>query len=111
MSAYNTVELPNEEQCPNCGAAVRRRVQFKYGDTWQHHYDVGDVIRWGGNDIGAPGRLVRVLGYVESCPTCKADVDRNVEMTVRDGRIESFRDGSTAEYIAAGHVTFLIDEG
>ena len=50
MSAYNTVVLPDEEKCPHCGAAIRRRVQFKYGDTWQHDYMIGDRIKWGGND-------------------------------------------------------------
>lgn len=42
MSAYNTVVLPKEEQCPRCGSVIRRRVQFKYGDTRQHDYTIGD---------------------------------------------------------------------
>ena len=45
MSAYNTVVLPDEEKCPHCGAVIRRRVQFKYGDTWQHDYMIGDRIK------------------------------------------------------------------
>lgn len=110
MGAYNTVDLPDEEVCPACRSPVRRRAQFKYGDTWQHHYGVGDAIRWGRNDVGVPAKEVRVLAYLEPCPTCNGDDDHVVEITVRDGRIESFRPGSTADYIAAGHETYLIDE-
>jgi len=48
-------------------------IQFRYGDVWQHEYRVGDVLRWGGNDVGAPGQsMVRVEGIAGPCPSCGA---------------------------------------
>ena len=70
MGAYNTVVLPAEEQCPRCSSVVMRRVQFKYGDTRQHDFIVGQRIGWGGNDIGRKATRVKVLGYPEGCPVC-----------------------------------------
>lgn len=49
-------------------------VQFKYGDTWQHKYRIGENLQWGGNDIGSPGRRqVLVAGLAGPCPRCGAD--------------------------------------
>ena len=50
MSAFNTVTV--EQVCPRCQNRIQVRVQFKYGDTWQNEYRLGDRLRWGGNDIG-----------------------------------------------------------
>jgi hypothetical protein len=73
MSAFNTVRVSAE--CPQCRSSVEVRVQFKYGDTWQHEYNVGDVLQWGGNDIGSPGsRQVVVDGEAETpCANCGFD--------------------------------------
>jgi hypothetical protein len=54
MSAYNTVVLAAEVQCPRCGSLIRRRVQFKYGDTRQHDYAIGDRIRRGATTSASP---------------------------------------------------------
>jgi hypothetical protein len=47
-------------------------VQFKYGNTWQLHYKVGEELQWGGNDVGEQGRSdVVVDGIVETqCSNC-----------------------------------------
>jgi len=78
MGAFNTVIA--EVQCPVCNKWCRLEVQYKYGDTWQHHYDVGSVITWGGNDIGRPKmKKVIVEGIGGPCPNCHTD---NIEFDV-----------------------------
>lgn len=52
MGFFNT--LITETTCPNCGAKSEIRIQYKYGNTRQLHYSMGDGITWGGNDIGNP---------------------------------------------------------
>jgi hypothetical protein len=65
-------------------------VQFKYGDTWQYDYSVGDHLRWGGNDIGQPGAVeVVVAGIAEVCPVCGCDVEEEFEVWIRDDRIDA----------------------
>jgi len=72
MGAFNM--LTAEASCPNCGHQVVFEVQFKYGDTWQHRYLLGEKIKWGGNDIGRPGyRRVRVEAIGGPCSHCGFD--------------------------------------
>lgn len=73
MSAFNLVRTT--AVCPVCHQRVCVPVQFKYGDTWQHTYAISDHLRWGGNDIGTPGKpYVVVDGVAEgSCPHCHDD--------------------------------------
>ena len=87
MGAYNT--LLTDIQCQNCHRFYKARVQFKFGDTWQFEYKVGDKIAWGGNDIGKPGLpKVKAYGVVEStaCPYCgysnEEEFDVNIEKDV-----------------------------
>lgn len=69
MSAYNTITV--SRTCPNCAKLVDFEIQFRYGDTWQHTYRLGDTLRWGGNDVGTPDvERVRVEGIAEPCPSC-----------------------------------------
>jgi hypothetical protein len=71
MSAFNILRAT--VRCSNCNEAIARLIQFKYGDRWQHEYQVGDTLRWGGNDTGKLGaRRVRVRGTSppEPCPAC-----------------------------------------
>lgn len=110
MSAYNTVVLAAEEQCPRCGSLIRRRVQFKYGDTRQHDYAIGDHIRWGGNEVGRPASLVRALGYPEDCPVCGYDLGGVYDVILRRDVIDAVVPGSTQPYIEAGNETYLVVE-
>lgn len=72
MSAFNILDFVSE--CPNCKKQGRFSAQFKYGDTWQHRYQVGDLLKWGGNDIGRPGaKRVRVEAIAEPCEHCGTD--------------------------------------
>ena len=74
MPAYNTVTA--RVTCARCGEVADRRVQFRYGDTWQHEYALGDELRWGGNDVGVRGAArVRVRGSMEPCPACGVEAD------------------------------------
>lgn len=71
MGAYNI--LIANVQCSNCKNTYEAKIQFKYGDTWQLEYRMGDKIKWGGNDIGVPdSEKVKVYGILESdtCPMC-----------------------------------------
>lgn len=72
MSAFNV--LTADSSCPNCGRTATFEVQFKYGDTWQHRYTLGQQVRWGGNDIGIPGqKYVHVEAIGGPCPYCGID--------------------------------------
>ena len=110
MGAYNTVVLPNDEQCPRCGSVIRRRVQFKYGDTRQHDYVVGDRLLWGGDDVGIPATLVKVLGYPEDCPVCGYDLGGVFDIIIHGDFIEKIVPGRTKPYIDAGNASYLVAE-
>jgi predicted RNA-binding Zn-ribbon protein involved in translation (DUF1610 family) len=74
MSSFNI--LITQIVCPNCGAKQQVRIQFKFGDTWQLQYKLGDKISWGGNDVGSPDLInVKAYGIAESltCTSCKED--------------------------------------
>lgn len=92
MSLFSTVTVAAEEECENCRSSIRRRVQFKYGDTRLREYHVGDQLLWGGNDVGRPGlRLVRVSGHPEPCPVCKYHSDDLYEVRIERDRIVEVR--------------------
>lgn len=76
MGAFNVVSVA--ARCPACNQTVPVGVQFKYGDTWQHQYRVGDALKWGGNDVGVPGhRRVVVDGVAEPCAKCSSENEWN----------------------------------
>ena len=76
MGAFNEVE--GDAVCSHCGLNARFVVQFKYGDTWQLEYRLGDKLRWGGNDEGEPG-LPRVV--VEGIGELKGSVTTSLLMS------------------------------
>lgn len=110
MSAFNTVMLPDEEHCPRCRSVIRRRVQFKYGDTWQHDYTIGDRLSWGGNDVGRPETLVKALGYPEDCPVCGHDLGGVFDVIIRRDVIEDVIPGTTQPYIDADNANYVVVE-
>ncbi len=84
MGAFNTVRLSWHN--PQSGEAVDVTVQFKYGDTWQYEYNIGDVLRWGGNDNGIKdARRVVVDGALEGDIP---GVPEDFEVYIVDGRID-----------------------
>lgn len=75
MSSFNI--LIAEITCPSCRKNCEVKIQFKYGNTWQLIYKLGDLITWGGNDIGNPNYdRIKVYGIIESptCPFCMKSV-------------------------------------
>lgn len=78
MGSFNT--LTTETICPVCNHIVVFDIQFKYGDTWQHHFKLGQKITWGGNDIGIPNKKkVLVEGIGGPCSNCKTEfLDFNI---------------------------------
>lgn len=93
MSAFNTVHAP--VACPNCGAARDFEVQFKFGDTWQHRYRVGDVLRQGGNDVGDRGhKEVLVEGIGGPCPNCGTEF-LDFDVLIVDNRVAEVRPATT----------------
>ena len=75
MGLFNT--LVKEIQCENCGNLFQGELQFKFGDTWLHIYNIGDKIKWGGNDVGKSGmQCAKVYGILASdcCPKCGQDI-------------------------------------
>src|SRR5688572_64615 len=110
MGAYNvvTATLP----CPGCNGSVPLRIQFKYGNTWQHEYKLGERLTWGGNDIGEPGhKRVVVDGIAESCPSCGYDETMDYYVFLRDDVIVSV-EPATNEYDFArtGRTYIVLDE-
>ena len=85
MGAFNIVRGP--ALCPDCSRSADFEVQFKYGDTWQHSYRIGDRLRWGGNDIGSAGRKrVLVEGIGGPCPHCGAD-NLDFDVLIKDDEV------------------------
>jgi hypothetical protein len=110
VSAYNTVSATLK--CPACGLDVTVPVQFKFGNTRQLHYEVGDILRWGGNDIGDRGkRRVVIDGVVAGrCPKCMYDDEWNVYVHVENDRIVRV-ESATGEFdfVTAG-LNFIVLE-
>jgi hypothetical protein len=112
VSAYNEVVRPVLEICPRCNSEIQRLVQFKYGDSWQHHFAVGDHLTWGGNDVGEPGHeLVVAAGYPDECPVCGYVPDCVYDVFIRCDVIEDVRpsDGSY-DYVGTGDGYFVVEQ-
>jgi hypothetical protein len=72
MGTFNI--LKTNMQCVNCKDTFEISVQFRFSDTWQHEYSIGNELKWGGNDIGRTGNpIVEVYGIAANniCPHCK----------------------------------------
>jgi hypothetical protein len=64
MSAYNTIIFPWKD--PESNKSYDLLIQFKYGEVWQHEYKVGDLLKWGANDVGDhSAKKVVVEGVLE----------------------------------------------
>jgi hypothetical protein len=88
MGAYNI--LIAKVQCQNCHCLYKGKVQFKFGDTWQLEYKIGDKIKWGGNDIGRPDlSKVKAYGIIESsvCPNCGYNNNDEYDIYIEDNII------------------------
>jgi hypothetical protein len=113
MSAYNFVaDVP--ATCPQCHARVSLGVQFKFGETWQHRYAVGDALRWGGNDVGTPGRVQIVAdGAADApCPACGYDGDWDFYVFIeRDHIIGVTEADGTYDFVRAASAYLDLGDG
>jgi hypothetical protein len=108
MSAYNV--LTTEIACPNCGVISTIQIQYKYGNTAQLKYKIGDTIAWGGNDIGSPELTnVKANGFAEStiCPTCKEDkMPEEYDVFIKNNVIAGVAPLEKDDYLA-DNVTYI----
>ncbi|SEW45505.1 hypothetical protein [Chitinophaga arvensicola] len=112
MGLFNV--LTAKISCPDCEEKHDGRIQFKFGDTWQFEYVMGDTITWGGNDIGSAGlKHVKAYGIIESiiCPFCnKENIAEEYDIFIKENvivaavRIESMKDylDGNGEYVPFG---------
>lgn len=109
MSAFNTVIVPWKDHVTT--STYELRVQFKYGDVWQLVYQIGDALRWGGNDVGRPGaRRVVVDGCLEGEPPAPG-VPEDFEVHVLENKIEKVVP-ATGEYdfVGANDAFIILEE-
>jgi hypothetical protein len=75
--------LVRRGECPCCHQVVEREWTFSLGDCWGWKYREGDLLRWGGNDVGVPGAAyVHVACMPRSCPSCGGLDDTVYEVNV-----------------------------
>ncbi|GGJ57748.1 HEAT repeat domain-containing protein [Deinococcus roseus] len=85
MGTFNTFIL--HQPCAHCQVEIDQHIQFKYADTWQHTYHLGDTLEWGGNQTGNPAQGLVVLdAATEDCPHCGHDEEFYV-VFVEDNRL------------------------
>lgn len=110
MGAFNVVIA--RAVCAGCKNPLLLRVQFKYGDTWQHEYRIGDALKWGGNDIGTPGRKrVVVDGVAERCPKCGYEEETSFYVLLEHDIITSVEPASGHyDFAKSGSSHIVLDE-
>ena len=90
MGAYNILKI--DCQCKNCTASFAVNIQFKFADTWQNEYVIGEEVKWGGADIGIPGLdKVKVYGVSEldKCPACGYPLNSEYDIYIEKDIIKS----------------------
>ncbi|CAM3962012.1 hypothetical protein MUGA111182_19500 [Mucilaginibacter galii] len=92
MGTFNI--LQTKINCPDCNSTFKVEIQFKYGDTWQYIFEIGDELRWGGNDIGN-STIKNVIVYgitsMNICPNCNAITYDEFDLFIVDNKIHSIR--------------------
>lgn len=111
MSSYNI--LITESVCTNCGVKSPVRIQFKFGNTWQLQYRIGDTISWGGNDIGSPNLTdVKAYGIAEStvCPSCNEDrIPEEYDVFIKNNVITGIAPMENIDdYLPPGNTEYMV---
>lgn len=112
MGAFNT--LKTTIKCRECNQAYSADIQFKFGDTWQNEYRIGDKILWGGNDIGTRNLpKVKVYGVLSNikCPICKKAQCDEFDIIIEFDIIKEISQISNVEDYLQGDGNFLILRG
>ena len=96
MGLFNT--LTTETKCANCQKLSVFELQFKYGETWQYNYTIGDIITWGKVNVGLPHcQRVRIEAISNKCPHCLLE-GMEYDIILEDDRlVASFPVGNTRE--------------
>ena len=108
MGAYNTVTFNWND--PTTNEVRSLRAQFKYGDTWQDEYRVGDVLKWGGNDIGDRTAKRVVVDAVLDDSTPPVHVPTDFEVHILNGAIEKVVPASGQFDFVAAQTHFIVLE-
>jgi hypothetical protein len=108
VGAYNTVTFDWKDTATNEVRSLR--AQFKYGDTWQDEYRVGDVLRWGGNDIGDRFARRVVVDAVVDAPASSESVPTEFEIHIVNGTIDKVVPASGKFDFVAAQNNFIVLE-
>jgi hypothetical protein len=106
MGTFNI--LKTKVACVNCKDELEVNIQFKYGDTWQHTYEIADNLKWGGNDIGSPAyNRVVVYGITGTniCLNCNAINPEEFDILIIENKIHSTKP------MSAYHNYLLVPDG
>ena len=104
MGRYNTLFV--ESICTSCYSKTTLKIQFIYGEIWDHIYRLGDELLWGQNNVGEQGeKHVVIDGEAEACDSCGETVDYLI--FVEDNVIKSIRQND-GEYRFFGTDGFII---
>lgn len=77
MIRYNTLIV--ESVCPYCYEKTTLKIQFQYGEVWDHTYFINDEIKWGNENAGVQGtKLVVLDGIAEACEVCDETADYSI---------------------------------
>lgn len=108
MSAFNVVIVPWQD--PITHKEFELRVQFKYGDVWQYVYQIGEILKWGGNDIGRKeaGRVV-VDGCLEGEPPV-SEVPEDFEVHILKNKIDKVVPATGAYDFVSANDSFVVVE-
>lgn len=87
MGAFNVVRVHWYNPLTNEVSDID--VQFKYGDTWQYEYEIGDVLKWGGNDIGQKNAKKAVVDGCLDALIAPPGVPEDFEVYIVNGKIEN----------------------
>jgi len=92
MGTFNI--LKTKIACASCNYSFDVEIQFKYGDTWQYIFKIGDELKWGGNDVGNPAFknvLVYGIAGVNICPNCNVVNCEEFDLFIVDNKIHLIR--------------------
>ena len=104
MGHYNTLFV--ESICTSCYSKTTLKIQFMYGEIWDHIYRLGDELLWGLNNVGEQGeKHVVIDGEAEECDSCGETVDYLI--FVEDDVIKSIRQND-GEYHFFGTDGFIV---
>jgi hypothetical protein len=92
MGTFNTLQIP--VLCNNCNKTYTERIQFAYGDVWQHEYRIGDELIWDRNNVGVKHTkhvVIYGISEISLCPNCGIQLNNEYDIIAINNKIESIR--------------------